>query len=112
MPCKLRPHLCHCHPKVANLLHATMHALSITAAATAMVNWQEHVKREKRLMALCDCPFMVNLVTSFQDDDNLYLLLECIMGGEFFTFLQVPNAVDLWQQSGPGTAITVACLSS
>lgn len=57
--------------------------------ASALGLAQEHVKREKRLMAACDCPFMVNLVTSFQDDTCLYLLLESVMGGEFFTWLQV-----------------------
>lgn len=45
------------------------------------------MKREKQLMASCDCPWMVNLVTSFQDASNLYLLLESVMGGEFYTFL-------------------------
>ena len=50
---------------------------------------QEHVKREKQIMAECDCLFMVNLVTSFKDETHLYLLLECVMGGELFTYLQV-----------------------
>ena len=39
-------------------------------------------------MAECDCPFMVNLVTSFKDDSHLYMLMECVMGGELFTYLQ------------------------
>ncbi len=49
---------------------------------------QEHVKREKQVMAECDCPFMVNLVTSFKDSSHLYMLMECVMGGELFTYLQ------------------------
>ena len=49
---------------------------------------QEHVKREKQIMAECDCPFMVNLVTSFKDTGHLYMLMECVMGGELFTYLQ------------------------
>ncbi|EIE24738.1 putative cGMP-dependent protein kinase [Coccomyxa subellipsoidea C-169] len=48
----------------------------------------EHVKREKQIMAECDCPFMVNLVTSFKDGSHLYMLMECVMGGELFTYLQ------------------------
>lgn len=47
------------------------------------------MKREKQIMAECDCLFMVNLVTSFKDEAHLYLLLECVMGGELFTYLQV-----------------------
>lgn len=50
---------------------------------------QEHVKREKLVMAECDCPFMVNLVASFKDNAHLYMLQEAIMGGELFTYLQV-----------------------
>ena len=49
---------------------------------------QEHVKREKQIMAECDCPFMVNLVTSFKDGAHVYMLMECVMGGELFTYLQ------------------------
>ncbi|KAK9817313.1 hypothetical protein WJX72_012521 [[Myrmecia] bisecta] len=49
---------------------------------------QEHVKREKEVMAACDCPFMVNLVTALKDEAHLYMLMECVMGGEFFTYLQ------------------------
>lgn len=50
---------------------------------------QEHVKREKRILAECDCPFIVNLVASFQDSTSLYMLQEAVMGGELFTYLQV-----------------------
>ena len=34
---------------------------------------------------------MVNLVASFKDSAYLYMLLECIMGGELFTYLQVTS---------------------
>ena len=50
------------------------------------------MKREKQVMAECDCPFMVNLVTSFKDDAHLYMLMDCVMGGELFTYLQVLRA--------------------
>ena len=51
--------------------------------------WQEHVRREKELQAECSSPFMVNLVASYKDSAYLYMLLECIMGGELFTYMQV-----------------------
>jgi len=47
------------------------------------------VKREKEIQAECNSCFMVNLVASFKDSAYLYMLLECIMGGELFTYLQV-----------------------
>ena len=57
-------------------------------SADVITSAQEHVKREKQIMAECDCPFMVNLVTSFKDAAHLYMLMECVMGGELFTYLQ------------------------
>ena len=50
---------------------------------------QEHVKREKAVMAEMQCEFVVALVAAFQDDHHLYLLQEAVMGGEFFTYMQV-----------------------
>ena len=41
------------------------------------------------MQAECSSPFMVNLVASYKDSAYLYMLLECIMGGEFFTYMQV-----------------------
>ena len=50
---------------------------------------QEHVKQERRLMAECDCVFLVRLVAGFQDAAYLYMVLEAAMGGEFFLYMQV-----------------------
>ena len=48
-----------------------------------------HVKREKELMCeLSGCPFIVNMCGAFQDDQSLYLLMEAVMGGELFYYLQ------------------------
>lgn len=57
---------------------------------------QEHVKQERRLMAECDCVFLVRLVAGFQDAAYLYMVLEAAMGGEFFLYMQVhaqPNSL-------------------
>jgi serine/threonine protein kinase len=74
------------------LQQSTRNNKAIQAGLKVYVIWssllQEHVKREKQIMAECDCPFMVNLVTSFKDDSHLYMLMECVMGGELFTYLQ------------------------
>ncbi len=40
-------------------------------------------------MAEMQCEFVVALVAAFQDDHHLYLLQEAVMGGEFFTYMQV-----------------------
>ena len=47
-----------------------------------------HVKREKDIMMECHSPFLVNLVACFKDKTQLYMLMECVMGGELFTYLQ------------------------
>jgi len=48
----------------------------------------EHVMNEKRLLALCDHPFLINLVGAFQDATELYMVLELALGGELFTVLR------------------------
>ena len=50
---------------------------------------QEHVQREKEIQAECNSCFMVNMVASYKDSAYLYMLMECVMGGELFTYLQV-----------------------
>uniref|UniRef100_A0A7S3L285 cGMP-dependent protein kinase n=1 Tax=Amphora coffeiformis TaxID=265554 RepID=A0A7S3L285_9STRA len=47
----------------------------------------EGVIREKNIMASLDHPFVVNLVATFQDDRNLYMLIELVQGGELFSVI-------------------------
>jgi cGMP-dependent protein kinase len=48
-----------------------------------------HIKRERDVMAECGaCPFIVNLAASFQDGGSVYMLMELVMGGELFYYLQ------------------------
>ena len=48
----------------------------------------EHVKTEKKLLETIQHPFIVNLLGAFQDEKNLYLMMEYIIGGEFFSHLR------------------------
>lgn len=48
----------------------------------------EHTKYEKRILEKIDCPFIVNLLCSFQDAKNLYLGMEYVTGGEMFFHLR------------------------
>lgn len=45
-----------------------------------------HVMSEKKVLNSMCFPFTVNLVSSFKDNDSLYLVLPLIMGGELFTY--------------------------
>ena len=54
----------------------------------------EHIMSEKEILtALSEDPhpFIVNLAGSFQDDCCLYMVIEIVIGGEFFSHLR--NAV-------------------
>ena len=46
------------------------------------------MKTEKKILEEVQHPFIVNLLGAFQDDKFLYLLLDYVIGGEFFTHLR------------------------
>ncbi|CAO3594579.1 unnamed protein product [Absidia cylindrospora] len=48
----------------------------------------EHILSEKRILATIRFPFIVDLFCTFQDDNNLHMLLEYVVGGELFTHLR------------------------
>eukprot|EP00316_Scyphosphaera_apsteinii_P024340 CAMPEP_0119298928 /NCGR_PEP_ID=MMETSP1333-20130426/1060_1 /TAXON_ID=418940 /ORGANISM="Scyphosphaera apsteinii, Strain RCC1455" /LENGTH=326 /DNA_ID=CAMNT_0007300173 /DNA_START=161 /DNA_END=1141 /DNA_ORIENTATION=+ len=48
----------------------------------------DHIKTEKKILEEIGHPFIVNLYGAFQNDDNLMLLMEYVIGGEFFTHLR------------------------
>jgi len=47
-----------------------------------------HVKNERKLLAACDHPFILNLVNSFQSDSELFMIFDLILGGELFSILR------------------------
>lgn len=46
-----------------------------------------NVLNEKNLLSMCDHPFILKLHQAFKDQDNLYLLMEIVQGGELFAYL-------------------------
>jgi len=48
---------------------------------------QSHVLNEKRILASMDHPFVLRLVATYQDEGELYMLLELGLGGELFSLL-------------------------
>jgi serine/threonine protein kinase len=54
----------------------------------------EHILSEKAILAVLDHPFIVKLGGSFQDKKFLYMLLEYVVGGEFFTHLRKAGRFD------------------
>lgn len=47
-----------------------------------------HVKNEIELLGELDHPFIVNMVSFFQDESRVYMILEYVPGGELFTYLR------------------------
>lgn len=48
----------------------------------------EHVLNEVKILGSIQHPFIVNLMTSFQDSTRLYMLMEFVNGGELFAHLR------------------------
>ncbi|KAJ3300942.1 hypothetical protein HDV03_001579 [Kappamyces sp. JEL0829] len=48
----------------------------------------QHIISEKNILARINFPFIVNLLCTFQDVRNVYLLEEYVMGGEMFSHLR------------------------
>ena len=40
----------------------------------------------------CKHPFIVNLQRTFKDKNHVYMLLDLVLGGELFTYLQVGSS--------------------
>lgn len=50
-------------------------------------NQVAHIRAERDVLALADNPWVVKLHFSFQDDANLYLVMEFLQGGDLMTVL-------------------------
>eukprot|EP00386_Alphamonas_edax_P005983 GDKI01019517.1.p1 GENE.GDKI01019517.1~~GDKI01019517.1.p1 ORF type:complete len:348 (-),score=85.49 GDKI01019517.1:110-1153(-) len=48
----------------------------------------EHVKAEKAILSAIEHPYIVNLITTFQDEKRLFMLMEYVNGGELFSYLR------------------------
>ncbi len=47
-----------------------------------------HTNCERSILSKVDHPFLVNMVSSFQDSKNCYMLMEYVVGGEIFSYLR------------------------
>lgn len=54
----------------------------------------EHIMSEKTILAQSLHPFIVHLSCCFQDKRHLYMVLEYVIGGEFFTHLRNAGRLD------------------
>ena len=54
----------------------------------------DHINSEKEILVGLNHPFIVNLFGVFHDNRYLYLVLEYVVGGEFFTHLRKAGRFD------------------
>merc|ERR1711907_86714 len=48
----------------------------------------DHINGERNLMSKIQFPFIVNMLGSFKDERYVYIVMECVGGGELFTHLR------------------------
>merc|ERR1719394_213334 len=56
---------------------------------------ESHIKWEKKILCGIRHPFIVNLEAYFQNATHLYLVLELVQGGEFFSLLRKTGVLQL-----------------
>ncbi|CDU24708.1 probable cAMP-dependent protein kinase catalytic subunit [Sporisorium scitamineum] len=68
---------------------STYFALKVLAKSDIVKLKQvSHVQSERSILAKVDHPFLVNMIASFQDSKNCYMLMEYVVGGEIFSYLR------------------------
>jgi serine/threonine protein kinase len=74
---------------LANGNDGTPFALKIMKKSVVLKKEQvDHVLQEKQLLSQVGHPFIVKMLASFQDDANLYMLMEYVNGGELFSAIR------------------------
>jgi len=68
----------------------------------------DHINDERGILSQLSHPFIVNMRASFKDDRFLYIVMECVSGGELFTHLR--NAVRFTDSQAKFYAAQIACV--
>jgi len=66
-----------------------------------------HVMNEKELLEMCDHPFLLSMVAAFQDEQEIFMVFDLILGGELFSRLRDERRFDL-----DTTRFYTACVAS
>merc|ERR1719210_2370189 len=67
----------------------------------------DHIMSEKAILKTLKHPFIVNMYGSFHDQRFIYMVLEYVIGGEFFTHLRKAGRFDNSQ-----SCFYAACIAS
>lgn len=55
---------------------------------------QAHILSEKKMLMKLTSPFIIGLYATYRDEEYLYFLLECCLGGELYTVLRANTCFD------------------
>lgn len=55
---------------------------------------QAHILSEKKMLMKLSSPFIISLYATYRDEEYLYFLLECCLGGELYTVLRSSNVFE------------------
>jgi protein kinase A len=87
----LSPALSH-HAPVRSKHNLRFYAIKVLSKDKIVKTKQvEHTNNEKTILEAIQHPFIVNLWGAFQDDSNLYMVMDYVPGGELFTLLRRSN---------------------
>ena len=101
----------HMHQQPTSAPVSTSYALKVINKRQLLNSHQQDgVLREKDLLSLLQHPFILNLVSSFQDEHNLYLVLPLIQGGELFNVLATQSAKTGFGLPNDHAAFYSACI--
>ena len=75
-------HQMYCKPRVNLKIQQLLDAQQLSWMQT------EHLRAERDVLRLMNFPFVVQLLTSFQDEECVYFVMEFSCGGEFFRHLK------------------------
>jgi len=68
----------------------------------------DHINAERDVMLRLDHPFVVNMRGAFKDDRYMYIVMECVGGGELFTHLR--KAPKFTDEQSKFYAAQIACV--
>ncbi|ORM40084.1 cAMP-dependent protein kinase catalytic subunit alpha [Babesia sp. Xinjiang] len=68
----------------------------------------DHVVSEKKLLASVNHPFIVNMLGTFKDPQYLYIVMECVFGGDFFGYLRSVDKLE--SKDAMFYAAQIACI--
>jgi serine/threonine protein kinase len=83
---------------------------SMTKEAMVHKNQVGHVQAERDVLASADNNWIVGLQYSFQDDINLYMVMEFLPGGDLMSLLMKVSYSIVYSYAGITTAISVSTL--